>query len=194
MTQIKTVPASVPQNESMRISNVLRRFTGAIHDVALLRIASNRVFPHGLSSMFKNILLPVDGSELSRKAVSAAIQFARTTGGRLTPYMCVDEYPYLISSGVGYEDRLAFQQKVEAAAHQEMSKIEAAAALAGVPCAAKVSAAETPYVGIIGMARKLGCDVIFMASHGRRGISSLLLGSETQKVLSHSDIPVLVFR
>ncbi|KWR90364.1 universal stress protein [Cupriavidus sp. IDO] len=144
--------------------------------------------------MFKHILLPVDGSELSHKAVSAAIQFARTSGARLTPYMCVEEYPYVMTSDTTHEKKAVFQQRVEAGARQELAKVEAAAALAGVPCSAHVSPAATPYRGIINAARELDCDVIFMASHGRSGISGLLLGSETQKVLTHSDIPVLVFR
>lgn len=144
--------------------------------------------------MFKHILLPVDGSELSQKAVSAAIQFARTAAARLTPYMCVETYPYSLTSDTSHEKREVFQQRVEAQARQELARIEAAAALAGVPCSGHVSAAMAPYRGIINAARELDCDVIFMASHGRRGISGLLLGSETQKVLTHSDVPVLVFR
>jgi len=144
--------------------------------------------------MFKHILLPVDGSELSHKAVSAAIQFARTNGARLTPYMCVEEYPYVLTSDSSHEKKNEFRQRVEAAARQELAKTEAAAALAGVPCTGHVSSADAPFRGIINAASELECDVIFMASHGRRGISGLLLGSETQKVLTHSSIPVLVFR
>jgi len=144
--------------------------------------------------MFKHILLPVDGTELSHKAVSAAIEFARAISARLTPYMCVEEYPYLISGGTGYDKRLEFQQRVESTARYELSKIEAAAELAGLPCTAHVSPAAAPYAGIIAAATDLDCDVIFMASHGRNGLRGLLLGSETQKVLTHSDIPVLVFR
>ncbi|CAG2129017.1 universal stress protein [Cupriavidus numazuensis] len=144
--------------------------------------------------MFKHILLPVDGSELSHKAVSAAIEFARTTGARLTPYMSVEEYPYVLSTDSSHEKRDVFQQRMEAAARQELSRVEAAAALAGVPCTGHVSTAAAPFRGIINAAEDRACDVIFMASHGRSGIAGLLLGSETQKVLTHSTIPVLVFR
>lgn len=144
--------------------------------------------------MFKHILLPIDGSELSQKAFPAAVEFARTTGAKLTPYMCLEEYPFLMSSDAGHEKKSVFEHRIEAAAREELAKVESAAALAGVPCAGATSIASAPYRGIIGMAKELGCDVIFMASHGRRGISGLLLGSETQKVLTHSDIPVLVFR
>jgi len=144
--------------------------------------------------MFKHILLPVDGSELSHKAVSAAIEFARNTGARLTPYMSVTEYPFPITSDTSHEKRSAYESRVQEEAHRELARIEAAAALAGVPCIGAASVASAPYRGIIAKATELGCDVIFMASHGRSGISSLLLGSETQKVLTHSTIPVLVFR
>ncbi|MNN51955.1 Universal stress protein family protein [compost metagenome] len=108
--------------------------------------------------------------------------------------MCVESYPYVLSTDSSHEKREVYQQRVEAEARQELAKVEAAAALAGVPCTGHVSTAAVPYQGIIHAARKLGCDVIFMASHGRKGLSGLLLGSETQKVLTHSDIPVLVFR
>ncbi|MGO4328380.1 universal stress protein [Cupriavidus sp. 2TAF22] len=144
--------------------------------------------------MFQHILLPIDGSPLSQKAVAAAIEFARATGARLTAYMCVEEYPFLQSSDAGHEKRSVFEQRVEAAARSDLARVEAAAALAGVPCAAVTSVSAAPYRGIIATATEQGCDVIFMASHGRSGISGLLIGSETQKVLTHSTIPVLVFR
>ncbi|SDD39052.1 Nucleotide-binding universal stress protein, UspA family [Cupriavidus sp. YR651] len=144
--------------------------------------------------MFKHVLLPVDGTELSQKAVTAAISFARTNGARLTPYMCVPEYPFVSSSDAGHEKRSVFEKRVKDEAQAELSKIEAAAAQAGVPCQGAISVSAAPYRGIIAMANELECDVIFMASHGRSGLSGLLLGSETQKVLTHSQIPVLVFR
>jgi nucleotide-binding universal stress UspA family protein len=71
---------------------------------------------------------------------------------------------------------------------------EASAKAAGVSCASVTSISDIPYEAIIAAAEKVGADLIFMASHGRRGISGLLLGSETQKVLTHSKIPVLVYR
>lgn len=144
--------------------------------------------------MFKHILLPIDGSDLSQKAVAAAIEFARTNGAKLTPYMALEEYPFLPSADAGHEKRAVFEQRIAAEARKELAKVEAAAAAAGVPCTGRTSVNAQPYRGIIDTAKEIGCDVIFMASHGRRGISGLLLGSETQKVLTHSDIPVLVFR
>ncbi len=144
--------------------------------------------------MFKHILLPLDGSELSQKAVPAAIEFARTNGAKLTPYMALEEYPFLPSADSGHEKRSVFEQRIATQAREELAKVEAAAAAAGVPCVGHTSTNAAPFRGIIDAAKALGCDVIFMASHGRRGITGLLLGSETQKVLTHSDIPVLVFR
>lgn len=142
--------------------------------------------------MFKHILLPIDGSELSQKAIAAAIEFARTSGARLTPYMCVAEHPFPMSPS---EDaRLQIESSVRDRALAEIAKVESSAALAGTPCKGAVSSASAPYLGIIAKATELECDVIFMASHGRNRVSSVLLGSETQKVLSHSTIPVLVIR
>lgn len=144
--------------------------------------------------MFKHILLPVDGSALSHKAIAAAIEFARTTGARLTPYMCVAEYPFPITSDTTHEKPSNYELRVQEEAHRELAQVESVAAQAGVPCVGATSVAGAPYRGIIAKATELDCDVIFMASHGRSGIGSLLLGSETQKVLTHSTIPVLVFR
>ncbi|UBM12440.1 universal stress protein [Cupriavidus metallidurans] len=143
--------------------------------------------------MFKHILLPVDGSDQSRKAVSAAIEFARSTRARLTPYICKEEPRMSISMSAAV-DTGSVESRLESAAREELSRIEAAAALAGVPCIGKTSSASAPHLGIIEKANELQCDVIFMASHGRKGLGKLLLGSVTQDVLSHSTIPVLVFR
>jgi nucleotide-binding universal stress UspA family protein len=126
--------------------------------------------------------------------VSAAIEFARATGARLTPYMCAEAYPYPIGTDSSHERPDVFAERVEHEARLELGRIETAAAAAGIPCVGATSVESAPYRGIIAKATELGCDVIFMASHGRNGLSSLLLGSETQKVLAHSKIPVLVFR
>lgn len=149
---------------------------------------------HLTKTMFKHILLPVDGTDLSQKAVAAAIEFARVTGARLTPYICVEDYPFPITTDSSHENRSTYETRVQQDAHRELARIERNAALAGVPCTGATSVGGSPYVGIIMKATELNCDVIFMASHGRSGIGSLLLGSETQKVLAHSKIPVLVFR
>ncbi|MEM5436388.1 universal stress protein [Paraburkholderia diazotrophica] len=140
--------------------------------------------------MFKHILLPIDGSDVSRRAVSSAIEFARISGARLTPYTCVQDQWIPTDNELWPE----YASRVQDEARAEHAKIEEAAAQNGVHCIGATSAASSPYLGIIAKAMELECDVIFMASDGRNRVSSLLLGSETQKVLSHSTIPVLVFR
>jgi nucleotide-binding universal stress UspA family protein len=145
--------------------------------------------------MFKHILLPVDDSALSQKAVAAAIEFARESGARVTPYTCLlDQASSIAYAGApfGLVQGTDLQRREEAQA--TINQIEQAAAAAGVSCMGVVSEAASPHLGIIDTAKQMGCDVIFMASHARKGVAGLLLGSETQKVLGHSTIPVLVFR
>lgn len=89
--------------------------------------------------MFKHILLPVDGTELSRKAVPAAIEFARATGARLTPYICVEDYPFPIMTDSSHEMRETYESRVQGEAHRELARIERNAALAGVHCAGATS-------------------------------------------------------
>lgn len=144
--------------------------------------------------MFKHILLPTDGSELSEKAARAAVDFAAATGAHITAYMSIPDYPFMPLSDSSHETRASYQARMEADARGDLARIEAAAAAANVMCTSVTSTSNAPHRGIIAKATELGCDVIFMASHGRSGLNSLLIGSETQKVLAHTNIPVLVFR
>ncbi|CAJ0781151.1 hypothetical protein LMG7141_01111 [Ralstonia condita] len=144
--------------------------------------------------MFQHILIPTDGSELSRKAVAGALDFAKTLGARLTAYTCLEEYPYTPFSEIVVETPQAFKERVEAQARAVLKDVEDAARAAGIPCDTDMTCFAVPYMGIIDAAERHGCDVIFMASHGRRGLAGLLLGSETQKVLTHTEIPVIVYR
>ncbi|MEC3765618.1 MULTISPECIES: universal stress protein [Cupriavidus] len=143
--------------------------------------------------MFKHILLATDGSELSRMAMEAAIGFVKADGARLTAYTCMEEYPYLASGDAGHPRRKAFEEQEAERARARLEEVVAAARAAGVPCATDMTA-TVPYKGIIDAAARHECDVIFMASHGRRGLDALLVGSETQKVLTHCRVPVLVYR
>ncbi|AGW93031.1 MULTISPECIES: universal stress protein [Cupriavidus] len=143
--------------------------------------------------MFKHILLATDGSELSRLAMTAAIGFVKEGGAKLTAYTCMEEYPYLSSGDAGHPRRKAFEEQEAARAGAHLAEVVAAAEAAGVTCATDMTT-SVPYKGIIEAADRHGCDVIFMASHGRRGLEGLLVGSETQKVLTHCRIPVLVYR
>jgi nucleotide-binding universal stress UspA family protein len=145
--------------------------------------------------MFKHILLPTDGSPLSEAAMRKGIQFAKTTNARVTGFCVVPELPYVgCEAEIGPEFIKQAKAAVQAEVNKNLLAIEAAAKEAGVPCeTAKVKSGQ-PYEAIIEAAQKGGCDLIIMASHGRRGMEGLLLGSETQKVLTHSKIPVLVYR
>jgi nucleotide-binding universal stress UspA family protein len=144
--------------------------------------------------MFKKILLPTDGSELSAKAAQGALKLAGQLGASVVGLTIVEPYSYSTLSEYRPETLEAFEARNAQAAEQRLASIVQAAKDAGVPCETVTVKSFSPYEAIIETARKHGCDVIFMASHGRRGLSAILLGSETQKVLTHSNIPVLVYR
>ncbi|HUH91785.1 MAG TPA: universal stress protein [Casimicrobiaceae bacterium] len=145
--------------------------------------------------MFKHILIPIDGSPRGRKALKAGIAFAKEVGAKVTAYHALEIIPAYY--GEGFIPPAALEP-VEAAARKQAKKYldEAAriAAAAGVPCESRVSQPAAVYEGIIEAARKNKCDAIFMASHGRGELASLVLGSVTIKVLAHSKVPVVVFR
>jgi nucleotide-binding universal stress UspA family protein len=144
--------------------------------------------------MFKHILVPTDGSDLSKKAIDGAIDLARAVGARLTAYACLPQYPVTPFSDMATEPPHDFYKRSEREAQAHLQEIEDAARAAGVTCESRTSVHPSPYLGIIEAAETEGCDVIFMASHGRRGLGSLLIGSETQRVLAHTKIPVIVYR
>ena len=145
--------------------------------------------------MFKHILIPTDGSDLSRKAVLYGIQLAKEARARLTaltltaPYRLAAMDALLVSIG---EDE--YEEESRRIADRALEQVRMAAEAAGVECETVREVHDQPYRAIIDAAHALGCDLIVMASHGRRGVSALLLGSETVKVLTHSTIPVLVYR
>lgn len=147
--------------------------------------------------MFKHILVPTDGSGLSRDAVVKAVAFAREIGARITFFHAWPTHKgYLFGEG-SLDNRMTqdeFAVEMKRQAGEILAASEAVAREAGVPCATLAEAADAPYQAIVDVATRSGCDVVFMASHGRRGVSGLLLGSETTKVLTHSRIPVLVYR
>jgi nucleotide-binding universal stress UspA family protein len=147
--------------------------------------------------MFKHILLPTDGSSLSNKAVKRGIEFARKIRARVTALHVVPEFKAFADEGFAPLSP-ALKKRLEDEARSRASKmLEAVARQARsrkVRCTTLNVANDLPYQEIIATARKKQCDLIMMASHGRRGLSSLLLGSETSKVLTHSRVPVLVVR
>ena len=146
--------------------------------------------------MFRHILIPTDGSPVSAKAVNAGIAFAKHTGARCTGY-CSLEPVYAQIYGEGYmiawRSIAQMEKRARQVGERHVAAIAKAAKAAGVPFRGHVSKADSPHAGIISAATQKHCDLIFMASHGRRGIAGLIMGSVTQKVLTHSRIPVLVY-
>ena len=148
--------------------------------------------------MFKHILLPTDGSKLSERAVQRGIQFAKEMNARVTALHAVPEFRMVVEEGfvspMSAELKKRFENESQQHARKMLAKVEKTAREAGVKCESVAVVSDYPYQQIIEIAKKQKCDLIMMASHGRRGLSSLLLGSETAKVLTHSKIPVLVVR
>ena len=147
--------------------------------------------------MYRHILVPTDGSPLSARAIKEAVKFARSSGAKITGFYAAPEFrlpvygdyipPQAFNTG-------EFQRHTREVADKHLEAIERAARAAGVRCKCVYVANDRPAEAIIEAAKKHRCDLIFMASHGRRGLQGLLLGSETMKVLTHSKTPVLVHR
>jgi len=145
--------------------------------------------------MYKHILLPSDGSELSGQAVREGIRFAKLVGARLTALHTTPQfYPSQMAAHAIVERAREHDARSKDSAKHALDPIEQAAREADVACTVVHRVSDSPWEEIIKVAVERGCDLIFMASHGRRGVSALLLGSETNKVLTHSKIPVLVTR
>ncbi|MGB4468911.1 MAG: universal stress protein [Azovibrio sp.] len=147
--------------------------------------------------MFKHILVPTDGSQLSEDTVRRAVAFAKETGARITAFFAKPEYPVTYFGEGALIDPTTpekFAEMADQQAREVLDFVKKQCDEAGVDCQTMSTTSDIPYEAIINAAEKAGCDLIFMASHGRRGISGLLLGSETNKVLTHSRIPVLVYR
>lgn len=147
--------------------------------------------------MFKHILVPTDGSELSQATAERAVSFAKEAGARITAFYSKPEYPIAYFGEGALIDPTTPEKFAELSEQQSteyLGMVEKLCAEAGVPCSKLSVTSDIPYEAIIEAAESSGCDLIFMASHGRRGISGFLLGSETNKVLTHSKVPVLVYR
>ena len=147
--------------------------------------------------MFKHLLVPTDGSDLSARTVAKAVAFAKESGSRVTFFYAKPDYPVSFYGEGALVDPTTpekFAEMAEEQAQEILAGALAQARDAGVEGVGVSATSDIPYDGIIQAATDNACDLIFMASHGRRGISGLLLGSETHKVLTHSSIPVLVYR
>ena len=148
-----------------------------------------------VNDMFKHILLPTDGSELSEAAIRSGIQFAKSVNAKvlglhvITPYSTLTVGPQMLTDN----DEL-YAKNSRRYAEQYLSFLDETAKEAGVTCETVYVFANHVYEAIIRTAEEKGCDLILMASHGRKGVQGLLIGSETAKVLTHTKLPVLVFR
>lgn len=147
--------------------------------------------------MFKHILIPTDGSDVAAKAIDAGVALAKEMGARVTGVYAEEPRPvHLHVNGYLVEEDLVAEldRRSKHYAERCVARIAQAAGAAGVPFTPRIVRAEKPHEAIIEAAEREKCDAIFMASHGHRGLSGLLLGSVTNGVLTHSKIPVLVFR
>lgn len=147
--------------------------------------------------MYKRILVSTDGSELSTKAVNHAIDLAATCGAELIAVTVVPHYPRSYYDGslpLTNEEVERVEKHWSEGGHKILDAIRATASAKGVAVSDVVVKSDLVSDAVIETARKQGADLIVMASHGRKGVSRLLLGSETQQVLTHSQIPVLVLR
>ncbi len=144
--------------------------------------------------MFKRILVPVDGSELSFKAVGGAARFAKPLGATIVLMTAIEPYSYTNLSEYRPESIEQYDERVTEEAQKRLETAKSICDDAGVVCSTVSVKSFSPSEAIIEQAEKSKCDVVFMASHGRKGLAAVLLGSETQKVLTHSRIPVMVYR
>ena len=148
--------------------------------------------------MFKHILIPTDGSRLALKGAKAGIRLAKALGARVTAAYVIPPFmPVAYGDAAMYVPAMSpqeYRKHSEQAARKALAAVEAEAKRQGVRCRTRFLTATRTYEGILRAARSGKCDTIAIASHGRGGLASVLLGSETTRVLAHSKLPVLVTR
>ena len=144
--------------------------------------------------MYKRILFPTDGSDITAKALQSALSLAKLCGADVQALAVMDPFPYSAISEMQPVPPQEFFDAQLRVAQARIKLVTDAALAAGVPCKGHTVEALHPWEAILDHGKAQGCDLVVMASHGRRGVSALLLGSETQKVLTHSTLPVLVVR
>jgi len=145
--------------------------------------------------MYRHILVPTDGSDLSAAAIDQTLQLAKTLGAKVTALTVAEPLHFLpVTPGATVNLRAEYEAHLKADGARILGAVEAKAAAAGIPVETLQVAAGDAWQAIIDTAEKRGCDLIAMASHGRRGVSAFLMGSVTTKVLSHAKVPVLVYR
>jgi nucleotide-binding universal stress UspA family protein len=144
--------------------------------------------------MFKRILVPTDGSEITQKAVDTTIALAKSVGAQVYTISVKEPFPYSAISEMQPTPPQEFFDAQERIAAGRIQQVLDSARSADVQCEGHTVEALHPWEAIIDHAKQTNCDLIVMASHGSRGMAAMLLGSETQKVLTHSTIPVLIVR
>ena len=144
--------------------------------------------------MFKRILVPTDGSDITAKAIDTGIALAKSVGAKLYTISVKEPFPYSAISEMQPVPPQEFYDAQERIAASRVKAVVDAAGSAGVACSGHTVEALHAWEAILDHAKSQQCDLIVMASHGRRGVAALLLGSETSRVLTHSDIPVLVIK
>jgi nucleotide-binding universal stress UspA family protein len=146
--------------------------------------------------MYKHILIPTDGSPQSKKAIAGAIELAKSIGAQVTGLFAAPPATPIVYRNhlpAGLITMAEHKTAIEKSAATYLGVIEQAAKKAGVPCQVVTVTSDYPADTILATAKKKKCDLIVMATHGRRGISGVLLGSETQRVVTHAEVPVLVY-
>ena len=146
--------------------------------------------------MFRHLLIPTDGSRLALKGAKAGVKLAAALGARVTAvYVINPHFPAIYGEGALYVPTAnEYRQAAERTAKKALAAVEVEARAADVPCDTVLTTDPQPWGGILRIARSKRCDAIAIASHGRGALGGLILGSETQRVLAHSKIPVLVTR
>jgi len=145
--------------------------------------------------MYKSILVPTDGSPLSGHAIDEALSLAVSLGARATLLTVIEPFHVIAYAPEQIvETRDAYDRHMRQEAERRMQEGEAKARARSVACETAIVSSGDPHEAIIATANERGCDLIAMASHGRRGMKALVIGSVTAKVLTHSQVPVLVYR
>lgn len=145
--------------------------------------------------MYKNLLIATDGSELADKGATHGLELAKALGAKVTVVTVSDPWTAFVPGDVGASFPIdEYEQACEANAKAILAAVAIRADAAGVPCDKRHVKDQFPAEGILETAQKDGCDLIVMSSHGRGGIQRLLLGSQANKVVTHSRVPVLVCR
>lgn len=151
--------------------------------------------------MFKNLLVPTDGTELSKSTSRAAVRFAQALGAKITAYHARPQLSSATFSAAVFDGdvvdektRAQFEKAADIGVQRSLDFVKTLCDQSGIECRTVTTTPDRPHEGIVAAASQYGADLIFMASHGRKGFQSLMIGSETQHVLTQSPIPVLVFR